>query len=756
MNSDVVADSQREAGPPTGDMVSADGPGQDKAGGRRLRGLRSGVSVVLLVLAAVAAVAGGATLYARDELVNPSAFANRAVTASHEPAVQRVIAREITVQVLEPAYPDLIAGRPLVQSAVRLLVTSKPFGAIIRLAAVHGHRLLFQRNGGNAVFDMTDAGLVVTSVLRNLAPQLAKDLPGRTEAILLTFKKRSFATQTLRIADTIRVLGLILPAAALVLFGLGLAIAPERRTAIARGALAVGVAAAFFALALELLKRYAVAHVQAPPELNGADVRAAVGELWGAFLGDLMIWALVVSGVGLILAVAASPLQTAYSPAAGLAWLRGVVRRPLSKRGRGIRGAAVGTAGLVVLLDPSLALRVVVIVGGILLLYAGAGELMTATAPVTPRPKRQRQLRPRRVAVAGALAAVCVAAVVFALGFTGATSNVTASSVRACNGYAQLCDRRLDEVVFVGTHNSMSAADTPGWLIPNQDRDIAQQLNDGMRVFKISTHYGVETPSGRVYTDIAGEGIRLNRVSAKLAPFARAALQRFSRSLNGGSPRGKRQIWLCHTLCELGATNMIEYLNVIRRFLDLNPDQVIILFDEDYVAERDLQKAFEEAGLFDRLATLHYGQPLPTLGDLIRSRHNIVVFAQKPVSGGYAWNTPGFNWIQDTLLGAKKPNQFTCKSKRGEQLSRGASYNPLLMMNNWADVFPPRPTPNIPLVQKAFILKRAQECIGQRGRIPNLILTDYYDRGQVAAAGDELNGVANVKPAPIKPVASSG
>jgi hypothetical protein len=754
MNSDVVADSQREAGPSAGDRVSADGSAQERAGGRPLRGLRSGVSVVLLVLAAVAVVAGGATLYARDELVNPSAFANRAVAASHEPAVQRVIAREITVQVLEPAYPDLIAGRPLVQSAVRLLVTSKPFGAIIRLAAVHGHRLLFQRGGGNAVFDMTDAGLVVTSVLRNLAPQLAKDLPGRTEAILLTFKKRSFATQTLRIADTIRVLGLILPAAALVLFGLGLAVAPRRRAAIARGALAVGVAAALFAVALELLKRYAVAHVVGPPELGSTDVHAAVSELWGAFLGDLMTWALVVAAVGFIIALAASPRQTAYSPAAGLAWLRRVARRPLSKRGRGIRGAAVGTAGLVVLLDPSLALRIVVLAGGILLLYAGAGELLTATAPVTPRPKRRRQLRPRGLAAAGAVAAVCVAAVVFALAFTGATPKVTASSLRACNGYPQLCDRRLDEVVFVGTHNSMSAADSPGWLIPNQDRDITQQLNDGMRVFKISTHYGVKTPSGRVYTDIAGEGLRLNRVSAKLAPFARAALQRFSKSLNGGSPRGKREIWLCHTLCELGATNMVAYLNVIRRFLDLNPDQVIILFDEDYVAERDLQRAFEEAGLFDRMATLQYGQPLPTLGDLIRSRHNVIVFAQKETSGTNAWNNPGFNWIQDTLLGAKKANQFTCKVRRGEQLSRGASYNPLLMMNNWADVFPPRPIPNIPLVQKTFILKRAQECIKQRGRIPNLILTDYYDRGQVASAGAQLNGVSAERPAPIKPVSS--
>ena len=31
---------------------------------------------------------------------------------------------------------------------------------------------------------------------------------------------------------------------------------------------------------------------------------------------------------------------------------------------------------------------------------------------------------------------------------------------------------------------------------------------------------------------------------------------------------------------------MVDYLATIRRFLELNPGQVIILFDEDYVAER--------------------------------------------------------------------------------------------------------------------------------------------------------------------------
>src|SRR5215471_3110579 len=57
-----------------------------------------------------------------------------------------------------------------------------------------------------------------------------------------------------------------------------------------------------------------------------------------------------------------------------------------------------------------------------------------------------------------------------------------------CNGHTELCDRRFDQVAFPGTHNSMSNQDE-GWLIPNQIHGLTQQLEDGIRVFLIDTHY---------------------------------------------------------------------------------------------------------------------------------------------------------------------------------------------------------------------------------------------------------------------------
>jgi len=706
---------------------------------------RGAVSVILIVLATVVAVAGGVTLYVRDEIVDSGAFADRAVDALQQPAVRRVVAREIVVQLVERSSQDLVAARPVLQSVVDSIVASEPFAGVIRLVAEHGHRLLFERAATNAAFDVADAGTVVTSALRKLAPNLVKYIPPQTQTVLVTLRRRSFASATLRFADRIRVLGIVLPLLAVLLVATAILVAPRRRTAVTRLGIAFGTAAVITAIVLELLRLYVGTHVYGTQELTNADVRGAVGGLWSAYLGDLMTWILAAGALAWTVAAASASLLAPYSGTAGLARLRGLARAPSTPAQRAVRGGAGIVAGLVLILEPMWVLRVIVVACGVLLLYVAIGELLTGIEPATPRVAGLRAGRRRLVAAVVTVAALTIGlGLVFALG--GRAPSVRASAIQTCNGYAQLCSRRLDQVVFAGTHNAMSASDSPGWYIANQDRAIGQQLEDGIRAFKISTHYGIQDAAGHVRTDIKAEGARVNRVAEKLTPQAREALQRLGQAVGLGSLSGTHDIWLCHTLCELGGTKMVDFLGVIRTFTELNPGQVVILFDEDYVGERDLQNVFKRAGLLSHLETLQPGRPLPTLGELIRSGRNVLVFAQNPVSGGYAWDMPGFTWIQDTPLGAVKPAQFTCK------LNRGAKTNPLLMMNNWADIFPPRPKPNKPLVQRDFILARARQCLAQRGKVPNIILTDYYNRGDVVGAVQELNGLAGVPPAPVTPL----
>jgi hypothetical protein len=712
---------------------------------------RSAGSLLLAILAAVAIVVGGTCLYVRQQLLNAHTFADRTVSALAKEPVRRVVSREIVVQVIDQSSPDLIAARPLITSVVDTLAGTQQFRGAIHLVAEQAHRLLFDR-GGNVVFDIADASTVVISALRTLSPTIAAKIPKNIDGKLLDLRRQSFAVRTLRIADKVRLLGIVGPLLALALLALAVAIAPRRRQAVTRCAVALAVAGAAVFFDLILLRHATIANLFGAEELSNADVRAAAGALWDSYLGNLSNWALGLTVVATIVTAASANVLRPYTADAGLARLRARLS-PDSQRGVIVRGALALFFGLLLIGDPSLSIDIIGVLGGVLLVYFGTGELLSA-AGVPPEHERP-SLRRYRALLAGTAVSlgVLIGGAAIALGVSGHSVSrpPTAEALSTCNGYAQLCSRRLDQVVLAGTHNAMSAADSPGWFIANQQHAISRQLDDGLRVFKISTHYGEGKP-GNVRTDIEAEGARANRVSEKLTQQARAALQRFSGSVGFGGPRkGKREVWLCHTLCELGATNAVSFFSTIRHFLQLNPGNVIVMFDEDYVSEKSLEGVFKQAGLFSHLAVLRNGQQMPTLGELVRSQHNVVVFTQEPLSGRYPWDMYAFGgFIQDTPLGAVKPKQFTCK------LARGLPSSPLLMMNDWADVFPPRRSPNLPLVKRDFIVKRARQCEKERHKLPNLILTDFYDSGDVVGAARVLNGLGGEQPAPIARLEAGG
>jgi hypothetical protein len=401
--------------------------------------------------------------------------------------------------------------------------------------------------------------------------------------------------------------------------------------------------------------------------------------------------------------------------------------------------------GTFVVLQPTLALQVVAVAGGALAVYYGTSELLSAIRFRTQAAEDRAQRRAVvPLAIGGAAVGVVALGLVLVLG-GGDDERAQAGPVRTCNGYAELCDRRLDQVVFPGTHNSMSAADSRGWLLANQRRRIPRQLRDGIRLFLIDPHYGVQDSRGKVRTDFAAEKRGVNRVGAKLTPEVTAALNRLGGSLGlGRFHGGQRDVWLCHSVCELGATKMVEALRDIHRFLERNPGEVVIIFDEEYVSEEDLDRVYREAGLHPYLATLDRDEPLPTLRELIREGKRVIVFSERSPSGEYPWNHNGFYFVQDTPLGARKPNEFLCER------ARGFSTNALLMINNWIDRFPPPLSANRAVLKRSFIERRARQCADERGLKPALIASDFYDQGRLVDAVRELNGLSGRSPSPVR------
>ena len=55
----------------------------------------------------------------------------------------------------------------------------------------------------------------------------------------------------------------------------------------------------------------------------------------------------------------------------------------------------------------------------------------------------------------------------------------------------------------------------------------------------------------------------------------------------------------------------------------------MIIFDEVYVSEEDLDRTYRKAGLHPYLATLDRDEPLPTLRQLIRSGKRVIVLTER-------------------------------------------------------------------------------------------------------------------------------
>ena len=176
-------------------------------------------------------------------------------------------------------------------------------------------------------------------------------------------------------------------------------------------------------------------------------------------------------------------------------------------------------------------------------------------------------MRGRALAGAGVAGALVVGTLVALIVVITGTDPEPSSARRpaptgTCNGAFALCELRLNEAVFAGTHNSFSASDSPDWFIANQRRNIPRQLEDGIRLFLIDAHWGVEDARGRVRTDFEAEKRDCNKVVKALPPPVLAAAERLVGRIGAGDATGERDIWLCHTVCELGATRMVESLAV--------------------------------------------------------------------------------------------------------------------------------------------------------------------------------------------------
>jgi hypothetical protein len=109
------------------------------------------------------------------------------------------------------------------------------------------------------------------------------------------------------------------------------------------------------------------------------------------------------------------------------------------------------------------------------------------------------------------------------------------------------------------------------------------------------------------------------------------------------------------------------------------------------------------------------------------------VFAEEK-GGSPAWYMPAFSFIQDTPLGATRPDKLSCKRYRGEE------HSPLLLINHWIPPFPPSPALNAGIGRAPFLRGRLERCLRERGLKGAILAVDFYERTSAVEVAQELNG----------------
>ncbi|KAM7520633.1 hypothetical protein LguiB_019595 [Lonicera macranthoides] len=266
----------------------------------------------------------------------------------------------------------------------------------------------------------------------------------------------------------------------------------------------------------------------------------------------------------------------------------------------------------------------------------------------------------------------------------------------------------FNKYAFLTTHNAFaiegepSHTNVPRLTLNNQEDNVTQQLNNGVRALMLDTY------------DFEGD------------------------------------VWLCHSFqgqCHdyTAFEPAIDTLKEIEAFLSTNPLEIVTLILEDYVeAPNGLTNVFKKADLmkywFPVSNMPQNGQDWPLVSEMVTNNQRLLVFTSiksKQDSEGIAYQ---WNFMVENQYGDDGMKAGTC-TNRGESSALNDTTKSLVLVNYFRSI----PVKQLACVQNSGDLSNMiQTCYGAAGnRWANFVAVDYYKRsegGGAFEAVDTLNG----------------
>jgi hypothetical protein len=283
------------------------------------------------------------------------------------------------------------------------------------------------------------------------------------------------------------------------------------------------------------------------------------------------------------------------------------------------------------------------------------------------------------------------------------TMSPTTEGFMRCNGLENLCDLPVNNILFATLHNAM-ATEQDGFLFPNHEFQLEGALEAGYR--------GINIDIGKC---------------------------------NG-------EIRLLHETCSLGSRDPVTALTNIGRFLQENPNEVLLInaqINNDSGGEVTIEEMDAGLELIPGLKEQMYahpgpGTPWPTLRELIEANTRVLFFHYNGQfcsdpditcpSGFHDW----FTYAAETQfsfddVAALDDKVTSCEITRGENGQRD-----FFGINVFTRV--PSETACAVLNTATFLESHLTECSALNGGLDaNLLLVDCWDKGDVLSVVRKYN-----------------
>jgi len=292
-----------------------------------------------------------------------------------------------------------------------------------------------------------------------------------------------------------------------------------------------------------------------------------------------------------------------------------------------------------------------------------------------------------------------------------------------CNLQTVVCGKPLNEVAFATSHNAMSSK-VEHWLFPNNIFTMEDALASGIRGFMLDVFY--HWPE--------------NSTSAER--------------------ERPTPVYLCHGFCSIGHHRARDSFLAIKRFLDDNPREIVVLIFEQYVATSSLIEELQATHLTTYTRYGHQGlsSPWPTVQELLDNNSKLFVFSNRARTyTGTTWNRKSSmpesnlppNWRSTVNVAwwhylndhrsetsyaydNVKRMDSDCDFKYGLARAKNHGLNYSLTIANH---FISNPLPSLELARKAnaagSLLERMQRCRSSWGRQVNFPTVDFWSVGDL-------------------------